>query len=566
MTVPTQVRSGGASDPTHRVPAVARVSGLIALVACVLVLASCSAQPSTAPVTRPPTSVAPRPTIRKLAPATFPGPDGIQSTAVIDENERPGTTAWRITDQGPGMIEGFADHDYARFGDTVALYVSTDQPSFVVTAYRMGWYGGAGAREVWQSPSVPGTVQPACPVQHATNTVSCANWSRSLSMEVTEAFDPGDYLLKLTAPDNAQSYVLLTIWQPASQATYLVMNRSMVEQGWNSFGGYDFYQGEGACILDSSGYPPCNRARAVSFDRPYAGTGSSDFLTNEYPMVEFMEEEGLDVTYCTDICISDHPDVVTQHKVLVGLDHDETWTSAELEAAVHGAQSGVNMAFFGAATLVRHARLVPTPLGPDRLEVDYRDSTEDPLNGHGDPVDVTGNTWAAPPTDFDAESFLGESYSGYLVSGAPNAPMQVFDAGSWLFAGTGLHDGSLIPSAINSDIDHVLPSAGLPQDVQVLAHSPIPLSEAYTNQGRWNGSTYSDVTYYTEPTGGAGVFDSGDNVWVATLQPCPATDPGCPAPTMRALTANVLRLFGQGPSGRTEPSQPNWRTVVPVGS
>jgi hypothetical protein len=48
------------------------------------------------------------------------------------------------------------------------------------------------------------------------------------------------------------------------------MNRSMVEQGWNTFGGYDFYQGQGPCILDSNRYPPSNRARAVSFDRPYA--------------------------------------------------------------------------------------------------------------------------------------------------------------------------------------------------------------------------------------------------------------------------------------------------------
>ena len=495
------------------------------------------------------------------------GPDGVESSAVIAENRRPGNSSWKITDQGPGLIEGFADHNYAQHGDTVGLYVSTDQPSFHATAYRMGWYGGAGAREIWQSPRINGTLQPACPVDPSTNMVSCDNWSKSLTMQITSQFVPGDYLIKLTASDNSQSYVLLTIWDPNSHATYLILNRSLVEQGWNTFGGYDYYQGEGLCILDSDTYPPCNRARVVSFDRPYAtGDGASDFLSNEYPMVEFMEEEGLDVTYCTDICISEHPGFVAQHKVLVDLDHDETWTNSEREGVLNAAAAGVNIAFFGAATLVRHARLQPSPLGPDREEVDYRNASEDPLNGHGSPWEVTGNTWASPPTNWNAESFLGQIYSGYLEPNEPNAPMQVFDASSWLFSGTGLTDGAEIPSVINSDIEHLDPSGPMPQNLQVLAHSPIPLSEVYTNQGEWGGYTYSDVTYYTEPNSQAGIFDSGDNVWVATLQSCSPQEPNCPAPTMRKLTANVLRLFGEGPAGRKEPSQANWQSVAPLGS
>jgi hypothetical protein len=497
---------------------------------------------------------------------TFLGPDGVESSAIIAQNKLPGTSAWQITSEGPGFVEGFADHNYAQQGDTVGLYVSTDYPSFQVIAYRMGWYQGLGARQVWTSGSVAGVYQPQCPVQASTNMVSCDNWSLSLTMTITSAFFPGDYLLKLVAGDNS-AYVPLTIWQPTSTATYLVMNRSLVEQGWNSFGGYDFYKGTGPCILDTNSYPPCNRARVVSFDRPYSGYGASDFLTNEYPMVSFMEQEGLDVTYCTDICISEHPSFVAQHKALIALDHDETWTNSERMAVLDAANAGVNVAFFGAATFVRHARLQPSPLGIDREEVDYRNAAEDPLSSQGgDPLEVTGNTWASPPTNWDSESFLGQIYSGFMVPGAPNAPMVVYDASSWLFADTGLTNGSAIPSVINSDIDHLDPSGPFPQNLQVLAHSPIPLSESYTNQGTWNGNTYSDTTYYTIGGSGAGVFDSGNNVWVATLQPCSPSNPGCPAPMMRRLTGNVLRLFGQGPAGQLEPSQPNWSTVTPAGS
>jgi hypothetical protein len=499
------------------------------------------------------------------ATTTTVGRDGVESSAIIAENKRPGTSSWRITKPGAGVVEGFADHNYAQQGDVVGLYVSTSQASFTATAYRMGWYGGVGARKVWQSPPAQGKKQSPCPVDAATNMVSCDNWTRSLTFTVTSAFVPGDYLIKLTASDNSQSYVMLTVWQPDSHAAYILMNRSMVEQGWNTYGGYDFYQGQGSCILDKSGYPPCNRARVVSFDRPYMGDGTNDFMSSEYPMVEFMEEEGLDVTYCTDICISAHPGFLLQHKSLVDTDHDETWTNSEREGALKAAAAGVNMAFFGAATLVRHARLEPSPLGADRVEVDYRNSAEDPLVHGADPMEVTGNQWTSPPTSWNPESFIGQVYSGYLWPNEPSAPMKVFDAGSWLFKGTGLNDGDEIPSVINSDFEHLDLSGPMPKNLQVLAHSPIPLSQVFTADGKWNGDTYSDVTYYTNSSG-AGVFDSGDNIWVSTLQPCPTSTRSCPANIMRELTGNVLRLFGEGPAGRTAPSQPNWQEVAPPGS
>jgi len=106
---------------------------------------------------------------------TWLGSDGVESSAVFAENTLPGTASWRITDQGRGRIEGFADKNYAAVGDIVGLHVSTDARSFRVVAYRMGWYAGLGARQIWSSAVLPGHVQPACPVAAATNMVSCAN-------------------------------------------------------------------------------------------------------------------------------------------------------------------------------------------------------------------------------------------------------------------------------------------------------------------------------------------------------------------------------------------------------
>src|SRR3984957_20430521 len=171
-------------------------------------------------------------------PATFSGPDGVEARWVIQENDKPGTTGWQIHG-AHGGISGFASQVYAQPGQQVTLYVSTTGPSFRAEAFRMGYYHGQGARLIWTSAQQTGKVQPACPVSGGTNMVACDNWSPSLTFTVTQAFVQGDYLIKLTGPGNRQSYVPLTIWDPASAATYVIKNDVFTWQAWNYYGGYD---------------------------------------------------------------------------------------------------------------------------------------------------------------------------------------------------------------------------------------------------------------------------------------------------------------------------------------
>jgi hypothetical protein len=486
------------------------------------------------------------------------GAAGVTSSTIIAENERPGTTDWHLSAGAAkaGTIAGFADMTYAAAGQTVQLYVTTAAPTFHAVAYRMGWYQGQGARQIWSSPEVTGRVQPPCTLTAGVNMVSCDNWSVSLSIPITASFVQGDYLIKLVGSGNQQSYIPLTIWDPRSTATYLFVSRSLTEEGWNVYGGYSYYEGLGPCTLGQTGsYPPCNRARIVSFDRPYAaGNGASDFLSNEYPLLQLMEQHGLDVAYVSDITLDADPSTILQHKALLSLGHDETWTYNELQGAETALRHGINLVFFSAAAVVRHARLEPSALGPDRREVDYRDQTEDPLNGVGNPMQVTGNTWSSPPANWSEIGFTGELYSGYLSPGS-SAPFVVAQANAWIFKGTGLQNGSQLPGVIGSDIDHLYDP--VPANIEVLGHSPVPLSLAYTNQGKWGRNTYSDMTYYTDQVSGAGVWDSGTVNWInalATSQP------------LATITTNLLWLFGQGPAGDLIPSVPNWQSIEPPGS
>jgi hypothetical protein len=243
--------------------------------------------------------------------------------------------------------------------------------------------------------------------------------------------------------------------------------------------------------------------------------------------------------------------------VLLTLDHDETWTYSERVAVKNAAAHGVNVVYFGAAAMVRHARLEPSTLGPDREEVDYRNSYEDPLNGVGNPMEVTGNTWETPPADWSPISQIGEEYSGYLAPG-DYAPMVISDASSWVFGGTGLQDGSSLQHVIASDFDHVI--SGSPTDLEILAHSPIPADESTVSGSIVDGDSYSDMVYFAVPSSEAGVIDTGNNVWIGDLRACPSETP-CAAPTITKITNNILRVFGQGPADELEPVVPNANSI-----
>jgi hypothetical protein len=481
---------------------------------------------------------------------------------VIRQNAMSGTTAWQITGtSAPGrFIEGFASRTAVHTGQSVVLYVSTNAPRYVVWAFRMGYYGGKGARLVWRSPNLRGVHQPACPKRPGVNMVACDDWKPSLTVAITRAFVQGDYLFKLVGSQGQQSYVPLTVWDPSARAAYLIKNDVLTWQAWNPFGGYDFYTGLGSCPADH--YPLCSRARIVSFDRPYAyGDGAGDFLGIEYPLIRFAEEHGLDVAYANDIVVAEHPSFVRHQRSILSLGHDECWSLAERRSVQEAAAHGVNVIFFGASAILRHVRLQASPLGVNREEVDYRNSARDPLDGHGNPLEVTGNTWSSPPTDWPESPFVGESYGGFLEPNAPPAPLVVVKANSWLFNGTGLRDGSVVPAVIASDFDELGPAGTFPPQVEVLAHSPIPTNDSQSDIAVGKVA-YSDLVYYTNPKSGAGVLDVGTNNWIPALLPC-ARPKSCPAALLGQITGNIFRVFGQGPVGHRYRSIPNWRAYLP---
>ena len=196
-----------------------------------------------------------------------------QAAWVVAENLLPGTGAWQIPAGTPGDIEGYADQVSAQAGDRVRLFVSTGADRFHVEAYRLGYYGGLGGRFLWRSTDVPATGQPEPTVDPTTHMVE-AGWAPSVTVPVGDDWPQGDYLLKLVAATGDQAYVPLTVRDDASHAALVVQNSVATWQAYDRWGGYSLYSGPG-------GYG--DRARVVSFDRPYDtghGGGESSGATS----------------------------------------------------------------------------------------------------------------------------------------------------------------------------------------------------------------------------------------------------------------------------------------------
>ena len=360
------------------------------------------------------------------------------------------------------------------------------------------------------------------------------HWSPSLRIHITDDWPQGVYMLKLVASNGAQSYVPLTLRDDSSHAALVIQNSVTTWQAYNDWGGYSLYHGAGGSFS--------TRSRVVSFDRPYLGRrGSADFFWIESPLVFLAERLGLDVTYWTDIDLHERPGLLMNHRALVSLGHDEYWSSDMRRGALAARVHGVNLAFLGANDVYRHIRLVASPLGKDRREIDYKVASEDPLFGV-DNEEVTSQ-WREAPVPRPESVLLGGLYQCNPV----HADIVVAAASSWVFAGTGMVNGDHLPGAIDLEYDRVDGSLPTPASVQILAHSPLTC--------RGNGD-HADVTYYTTRSGG-GVIDMASQGWIPLLTCRPPQDTiRCNARAVR-ITTNILRMFARGPAGIDHPSRPN---------
>jgi hypothetical protein len=471
-------------------------------------------------------------------PATQVRPPATPRTSTgrrrVAENSLPGDRHWEIRHLGSAdAIVGYAGAASVLTGEPFPLFVSTSSSGFRVRAFRLGWYGGDGARQVWQSGPLRGHRQNAPGLSGATNTVQ-TDWDPALEVP-TDNWPAGSYLLRLDADSGAQRYVPVTVRSASTSGAVVLKNCVATWQAYNTWGGYDLYKGPGQSYA--------SRSLAVSLDRPYNLNGADMFLTYERNVVKLAEHMGLPLAYVTGMDIAADPHLLDGASALISGGHDEYWTPGERANVTAARNAGVNLAFLGANAVFRRIRLDATRLGKSRLVICYKtDYTQDPLYGVDNAL-VTSDFREAPDPAPES-SLIGTIYEGYPAV----APYVVASPGSWVFSGTGVRVGSSFKNLVGIEYDRVNPAYPVPRPIQVLSHSPLVCHGA---------SSFGDSAYYTHP-GGAGVFNAGTMRWVEAIygdQPhgIRGRTPGF----VKQVTMNVLRAFADGPAAAKYPAHDN---------
>jgi hypothetical protein len=324
------------------------------------------------------------------------------SNPIVCENQKPGNPPgeWDVAGAGDDHIQGFATDISVNKGETVRFKVDSTASAYRLDIYRMGYYGGDGARKVATvSPTVglPQS-QPACLSNATTGLIDCGNWAESASWTVPVDATSGIYFAKLVteAGPSGSSHIFFVVRDDQGQSPILFQTSDTTWQAYNQYGGNSLYVGS-----------PAGRAFKVSYNRPFTtrGTSSEDWVFNaEYPMVRWLESNGYHVSYWTGVDTDRRgAQLLQQHRVFLSVGHDEYWSGAQRANVEAARNAGVHLGFFSGNEVFWKTRWENSIDGsntPYRTLVSYKETH---ANDKIDPTPVWTGTWRdprfSPPAD-----------------------------------------------------------------------------------------------------------------------------------------------------------------------
>ena len=211
-------------------------------------------------------------------------------------------------------VEGYFDRTSISCGQKASLTIVG--PRVVdISIYRIGYYKGAGARLV-------------------------ASIKSATSFTPTIKTPPGEYLVKLKSKGRASSFIPIVVRSPSTKSDITFVSSVMTWQSYNQWGGTSLYKGADGTHE--------TRGESVSFNRPFDGDGAGQFRYMEEPLVQLIEQLGIDTNYITDIDLDKEPRIDSASLVFGG--HSEFWSFSMRKAVMKAITSGVNLIVLGGDT------------------------------------------------------------------------------------------------------------------------------------------------------------------------------------------------------------------------
>jgi hypothetical protein len=497
---------------------------------------------------------------------------------IVLENEKPGTpeSVWQVN---PGddstKIQGFTTSISTNVGETVDFKIDnqTGVGNYQINIYRLGYYGGDGARlvDTIQHQATTAIVQPNPITDPSTGLVDAGNWQVTDSWNVPSGAVSGVYVANIV--EGSQVFqVPFIIKDPNSQSDIVFQTDDETWQAYNGWGGSSVYGGDGPAPT-SVGGTGGGAAYAVSYNRPITtldGSGvesgpQDTIYGGEFPALYWLEENGYDVSYISGMDTATNGSLLLDHKVFMDAGHDEYWTDSQVANVEAAENAGVNLAFLSGNEIFWQTRFEPSIDGSataNRTMVTYKDSHQQTIvdpNGTG-----TGSFLA--PTNFGGAGMPSNALTGTVFQGdeTPNANLYAItipygETNLRIWRNTSVANtqpgqtATLASDLIGYEWDSSPDNGFRPVGLIDLSSTTINTPAYNTNFGNvdTSGTATHNLVEYRDPTSGALVFGAGTVYWSWGLDnqgTGAGGPPGPPDPSVQQATVNFLADMGVQPS------------------
>jgi hypothetical protein len=445
---------------------------------------------------------------------------------IVQENMLEGNpeSEWGIDGAGSDNIEGFATNISVNHGDTVSFKINTDSTHYRVDIYRIGYYGGDGARKVasFEKNLAAPQIQPVPLFDPELRLVDAGNWNVSATWEIPDDAVSGVYFAKLTRLDGefGQNIIPFIVRDDENASDITFQTSDTTWQAYNWWGGYNFYGGV-------DGGLHAGRSYAVSYNRPIItrggglAAGPQDFIFSvEYPAIRWLEQNGYNVNYISGVDTARDGAQLLNTNVFLSVGHDEYW-SADQRANVEAARdAGVNLMFWGGNNMYWQTRWetsIDASGTPYRTLVSYKEtwSLEDIDIGH------TTSTWrdpvygaGQPENAVMGTIFTVDSYRLDTIT----VPYDLSNFRFWTNTEVAdLQPGqvySLTPNLLGYEWDSDLDNGHRPAGLINLSQTTVDVQQMLLDYGNTvgDGTASHALTLYRAPSG-ALVFGAGTVYW-----------------------------------------------------
>jgi Domain of unknown function (DUF4082)/Fibronectin type III domain len=491
------------------------------------------------------------------------------SNPVACENQLPGADPadWEVDDAGDPSIQGFATSMSVNVGSTVNFKIKSSTSNYRIDIYRLGYYGGDGARLIQSNVAHTGTgTQPTCLSQTSTGLVDCGNWSVSASWTVPSTAVSGVYIAHLERNDTGGVSQIVFVVRDDSSHSAIVLQTS--DATWEAYNTWTDNKGDQSLYMCTDLCPPGEKPLAyqgafkVSYNRPFH-TAEDDFGRSwlfsgaEYSMIRFLEANGYDMSYVSSVDVNSRGSLLKNHKLFISSGHDEYWSAGQRSSVEAARDAGVNLAFFTGNEVFWKTRWEPSIDGSntaDRTLVSYKDTHFD---AQQDPVAFTG-TWRDPRYTTPADGITPENAltgQSFIVNSGTSritVPFAYKNLRMWRNTGaTNLSSGQslqLAPNTLGYEWDADADNGYRPAGEFDLSSTTVSGVEAFSDYGsttQLNSTVTHNLSMYRAPSG-ARVFGAGTVQWAWGLDdwnPNATVDRN-----MQQATVNVFADMGAQPT------------------